>query len=144
MLVLKRLLFRMMATLLLMTVMAYSFIGYHHHQGLHVCMAVEHLLYNSCTQTAECGEMASSDSHGVSHHVRNCSMNDQYRGVAAKRISLEHHVQDWQPVWLMTVLAFQLLICFSRKIPSRYVPEKMGRISGLPPGGQGLRAPPFH
>lgn len=134
----------MMATLLLMTVMAYSFIGYHHHQGLHVCMAVEHLFYNTCAKTGACGETAGGGSHAAGHHVRNCSLSDQYRGVTAERISVDRRVQDLQPVWLMAVWALQLFILFGRKAQALFVPDVIGRILVPPLGGRGLRAPPFH
>ena len=141
---LKRHLYRMMATLLLMTVMAYSFIGYHHHQGLHVCMAVEHLFYDACAKAGACGETAGGSSHAAGHHVRNCSLSDQYRGVTTQRISVDRHVRDLQPLWLMAAWAFQLCIFFSQKTHSLFVPDVIGRILVPPLGGRRLRAPPFH
>lgn len=144
---------RLWGILSLIAVMGYSSMGWHHHVGMHVCLAYEHIFLNgACLYDEGALNHTASPKHCLpafpeTHHqgkghtcicsVEYLSAIDRTHSVRINRV--EHQVS---PIWALLALT-GLLLSVRRK---SMLPDRGGVAPLLPPPlltGLGLRAPPF-
>lgn len=147
-------LIRIWGILSLVVVMGYSVLGWHHHVGVHVCLAYEHLfldglcIYDVCDRGHHIpsGQIqpVPFETHHQGHSGHSCKCSVEYfsainREQTAKVI---RQIRQLSPIWaLLALIGVLLAICRKSVLPDSCLVVRL-----LPPpllSGQGLRAPPF-
>ena len=124
-------LIRIWGILSLVVVMGYSVLGWHHHVGVHVCLAYEHLfldglcIYDVCDR----GHLIPSgqtqpvpfETHHQGHNGHSCKCSVEYFSAinGEQTAKVIRQIRQLSPIWVL--LAFLLYSIFLPQIPQAFL-----------------------